>query len=67
LPVTDVPSAALAVRPADGDAHGLAERLRRGEPAVLARIQDDRVLLDLRAVHDEELGELAEAVLRALQ
>jgi L-seryl-tRNA(Ser) seleniumtransferase len=67
LPVTDVPSAALAVSPPDGDAHGLAERLRRGEPAVLARVQEGRVLLDLRAVRDEEVDELAGAVLRALR
>ena len=40
LPVTDVPSRALAVDPPGGDAAVLAERLRRGEPAVLARVQE---------------------------
>jgi len=66
LPVTDVSSAALAVRPPDGDAQGLAERLPRADPPVLARVQDERLLLDLRAVRDEEVDELVDAVVRAL-
>jgi len=67
LPVTDVPSVALAVAPPDGDAGGLAARLRRGEPAVLARVQGDRVLFDLRTVRDAELDDLTVALLRALR
>ena len=66
LPVTDVPSRALAVDPPGGDAAGLAERLRRGEPAVLARVQGERVLLDVLAVRDAEVDELAVAVATAL-
>jgi L-seryl-tRNA(Ser) seleniumtransferase len=67
LPVTDVPSAALAVRPPDGDAQGLADRLRTGRPSVLARVREGRLLLDLRAVRDEEVEQLAAAVARALR
>lgn len=66
LPVTDIESAALAVRPARGEAGELADRLRDGDPPVLARIQERRVLLDLRAVRDQELDDLAEAVIRAV-
>ena len=66
LPVTDVPSVAVAVTPPDGDAEGLAGRLRRGAPAVVGLVRDDRLLLDLRAVRDEEVAELAAAVLAAL-
>jgi hypothetical protein len=42
-----------------------AALLRSGDPAVIARIQQDRLLLDMVAVSDEELSELAEA-LRAI-
>ncbi len=49
---------ALAGRSADD----LARRLRTGDPAVVARIEDGEVLLDLRSVGEEELGELAKAV-----
>ena len=66
LPVTDVPSRALAIDPPGGDAGGLAERLRRGEPPVLARVHGDRVLLDVLAVRDTEVDELAVAVATAL-
>jgi len=66
LPVTDIESAALAVRPPHGEAGDLADRLRDGEPPVLARVQDRRVLLDMRAVRDEELDDLVEAVIQAV-
>ena len=65
LPVTEVPSVAVAVTVA-GDAHGLAAALRSGEPAVVCRVQDGRLLFDLRAVRDAELDALAAAALAAL-
>ena len=40
-------------------------RLRTGEPPVVARIEDDRLLLDLRTVFVEEEDALAAAVARA--
>ena len=48
-----------------GDAE-LERRLRAGTPPVVARIEDDRVLLDVRTVppaHDEELGRAVVAAL----
>jgi L-seryl-tRNA(Ser) seleniumtransferase len=65
LPVTEVPSAAVAVS-VDGDADGLAAALRLGEPAVVCRLHDGRLLFDLRAVRDAELDQLAGAMLAAL-
>jgi L-seryl-tRNA(Ser) seleniumtransferase len=41
----------------------LEEKLRKGDPAVIARIENDRLLVDLRTVSAEEEPEL----LRALQ
>jgi L-seryl-tRNA(Ser) seleniumtransferase len=67
LPVTEVPSCAVALAPAAGeDAGGLAVALRTGEPAVVCRVHDGRLLLDLRAVSDAEVVELAAAVRAAL-
>lgn len=65
LPVTDVPSVAVALTPADGDVEGLARRLRLGTPAVVARVHEDRLLLDARSVRDEEVEALAAAVCAA--
>jgi L-seryl-tRNA(Ser) seleniumtransferase len=65
LPVTEVPSVAVAVS-VDGDTDGVAAALRLGAPAVVCRLHDGRLLFDLRAVRDAELDELAGAVLAAL-
>ena len=45
----------------------LAERLRVGEPPVFARIQDDELVFDLRALLPDELGELEAAVRAAVE
>jgi len=55
LPEQSLPSWAIAI--ADETAGDLSKRLRTGEPAVFGRIQDSRVLIDLRTVQpaDEEM------------
>jgi L-seryl-tRNA(Ser) seleniumtransferase len=49
----------------DGAADVLLARLRTGDPAVLARIDEGRVLLDVRCVSEEALLTLARAVASA--
>jgi L-seryl-tRNA(Ser) seleniumtransferase len=44
------------------DAAGVERRLRAGDPPVVARIDDDRVLLDLRTVLQKEEDELGGAL-----
>ena len=66
LPEQDLPSAALAVTPSRGSVERLHQRLRRGAPAVVGQARDNELLLDLKAVADEELTLLAGALLRAL-
>ena len=62
-----VPSHEVRIRAASNAAAERFHRdLRRGRPAVLARIDDDVVSLDMRALRVEELNELGEAVERAL-
>jgi L-seryl-tRNA(Ser) seleniumtransferase len=61
LPVTEVPSFAVAVA-LDDDAEPAAAALRMGVPAVVGRVHEGRLLLDLRAVADGELEDLAGAV-----
>jgi L-seryl-tRNA(Ser) seleniumtransferase len=66
LPVTEVPSVAVAVDAGGGAPADLAARLRMGSPAVVCRIQENRLLFDMRAVSDAELDELTGAILTAL-
>ena len=63
LPGSEIASAAVTI--AAADAEGLAERLRTGRPAVLARIDGDAVILDARTVADGDVETLARAVRRA--
>jgi L-seryl-tRNA(Ser) seleniumtransferase len=64
LPGVELPSAGLAITGDDPDA--LAARLRHGDPPVIARIADGRVLLDLRTVAPDEDAELVAALRAAL-
>ena len=49
-----------------GSADALLARLRRGDPAVIGRIEDGRVLLDLRTVDPAHDAALVRAVVAAL-
>lgn len=66
-PERGLASCGLAVR-ADGmGAEELARRLRTGEPPVIARTVDERLVLDLRTVMQEQDATLVEALRAALE
>jgi L-seryl-tRNA(Ser) seleniumtransferase len=55
LPGETLPSWALVLSPVDGEGVDmLARRLRLGEPGIFGRIDQDRLLLDLRTVVPED-------------
>jgi L-seryl-tRNA(Ser) seleniumtransferase len=63
FPEAELPTSLVVLSPGDGAAASrLARRLRLGEPAVIARVQDDRVLLDPRTIPAELLAAVARAV-----
>jgi L-seryl-tRNA(Ser) seleniumtransferase len=60
VPAVEIPSWGIALTPGKMSATELEKRFRRATPPVIVRIEDDRVLLDLRTVsRDEEDGLLA--------
>ena len=59
LPLAELPSAACAVE------EELAERLRAGEPPVVAVVRDGRTLLDCRTLTDAEADEVPRLVAAA--
>jgi len=63
-PEQSLPTWLIAISAADPAE--LERRLRQAEPPVIARIEEDRLLLDLRTVFPEEEDELAAALQRAL-
>ena len=61
-PESELPTRLLAVR-VDGRSAADAERqLRLGDPPIVARIEQDEVVLDLRTVSEDDDARLAEAI-----
>ncbi len=67
LPTVDLPTALVAIRHGRRSPDELAAALRAGDPPVVARIADDRLVLDLRTVLPGEEDELRDALLRVLR
>ena len=66
-PLGKLPTCLVSIRPAAGGAGGLEERLRAGTPAVIGRVEDGRLRLDLRTVLPEQEDTLARSVVAALR
>jgi L-seryl-tRNA(Ser) seleniumtransferase len=66
LPQLELPGAAVAVRPRDGDVAGLARALRMGEPPLVARIAEGRLVVDPRTLAPEEVAPAGRALRTAL-
>ena len=65
LPLVELAGPAVALS-AREDPVALARALRVGDPPVIARIHDGRVVLDPRTLHEDDLESAAAAVLQAL-
>ena len=65
LPGETLPTTLLAITPPDS-ADALARRLRSGETPVIARIEDEDVVLDPRTVTESQSDVVIEAVREAL-
>ena len=67
FPGAELPTTLVALDPGPLGAQGLALRLRLGNPPIVARIQDDRVVLDPRTLPEESYPDVARAVREALE
>ena len=63
-PSSVLPTRLLAVTCAGMSADDLAAQLRLGDPPIVARVEDGRVLLDLRTVFAEQDALIAAALRR---
>ena len=66
LPMADVPTFVLTLQPRELSVVELESRLRLGEPHVIARIAEDRLLIDPRTLTEAEELEVTAAVARAV-
>lgn len=62
LPLLDLETVVVALQPLTMTANQLEERLRLRDPAILARIKEDRLLLDVRTILEDEPALIVQAI-----
>jgi len=65
LPLLSLPTSLVSLSPGKLSAHTLEDRLRAYDPPIIARVEKERVLLDVRTIQDKEMKTVAQAI-RAL-
>lgn len=66
LPEVNLKTYGVAIKPLEISCNKLEERLRWGDPPVIARILDDRVFLDARTIQKSEIEDLVKVLRGAL-
>ena len=67
LPLQELPTIVVAVKPLDVSVNSLEENLRKGDPPIISRISKEELILDMRTVSDEEIPLLAAGIEKALK
>jgi len=67
MPLTELSDWAVEINPSAGRTADLAKRLRTFSPAVVTRVQNDRLLVNLRAVFEDEEALLAQILISVLK
>ena len=62
LPLLELPSHLLCLIPKRLSAHDMEEGLRSYDPPIIARLEKDNVLLDVRTIQEKELKAVAQAI-----
>ncbi|WP_298825900.1 L-seryl-tRNA(Sec) selenium transferase [uncultured Planococcus sp.] len=58
MPGVEIPTYIAAIKHRSLSAEQLAAQLRQAKPAIVARIQEERVCIDFRTIHHSEMEEL---------
>jgi L-seryl-tRNA(Ser) seleniumtransferase len=66
LPLQELPTIVLALKPIDFSVNRLEENLRKVDPPIISRISKEELILDMRTVSDEEIPLLAAGLEKAL-
>ncbi len=67
MPTAVLPTAVVAIIPGEISAAELQAALRQGEPAVMARVQEEKVLFDVRTISRVEFEPLAQTLAQVLK
>jgi L-seryl-tRNA(Ser) seleniumtransferase len=66
LPLQELPTIVVAIKPLDFSVNRLEESLRKGDPPIISRISKEELILDMRTIFDEEIPLLAAGIEKAL-
>ena len=66
LPLQELPTMVIALRPLSCSVNDLERNLRGGNPPIISRISKEELLLDLRTIFDEEIPLIAIGIREAL-
>jgi L-seryl-tRNA(Ser) seleniumtransferase len=67
LPLQELPTMVIAIKPFKLSVNSLEKNLRQGEPPIIARISKEELILDMRTVFDKEIPLLASGLEKALK
>jgi L-seryl-tRNA(Ser) seleniumtransferase len=67
LPDASLPTVAVAIAAPAGALEGIQKALREGSPPIMVRVLDEKVLIDLRTVFEDEEETLARRVAEAFE
>jgi L-seryl-tRNA(Ser) seleniumtransferase len=67
LPLQELPTMAVAIKPLHFSVNSLEKNLRKGDPPIISRISKEELILDMRTVFDEEIPLLAAGIEKALK
>jgi L-seryl-tRNA(Ser) seleniumtransferase len=62
LPLLVIPTCLIALLPGRWSANTIEQRLRDFDPPIIARVEKDQVLLDVRTIQDDELKLVVQAI-----
>jgi L-seryl-tRNA(Ser) seleniumtransferase len=66
LPLQELPTMVIAIKPFNFSVNSLEKNLRQGEPPIIARISKEELILDIRTVFDEEIPLLVSGIEKVL-
>ncbi|MEW6002662.1 MAG: L-seryl-tRNA(Sec) selenium transferase [Nitrospirota bacterium] len=66
LPEMDLPTYVVLIKPYNVSVNDFEERLRKGDPPIIARIKEDSLILDARTIKDKDLDTLVKGITAAL-
>lgn len=66
MPLAKLRTYVVSIKPSKVTVNTLTERLRKSKPAVVGKVQDDSLYLDVRTIAEEEFNDLCAALKKAL-